>query len=188
MRLSLTKRIKENYNYMNKLILFFILLSTSSVNAQDYNPLVKEGAIWVISYIDDYGIDNYNAFKIESDTIVNNISYQKVYNSQVEPISGQTEFRFINKSLFGLIRETGKQVFLIKNENYIFLSGDCPLGEESLIYDFNLEIGDTIDLCNTMYFEDDPLIINEIETRIEFDIVSKIFSYSEFYGDGYLIE
>jgi len=171
---------------MNKLILFLILLSTSSSYCQDYNPLVKEGAIWVTTYFDDYGVDFYCAFKIESDTVVNNITYNKVFKSNIEPIAGQQEFRFLDRSFFGLIREVDKQVFFIRFEDYVFME-NCPIDEESLIYDFDIEVGDTLLMCNTVMVEGNSVIFSEIEDRVEFNIPSKVFLYSD-YDQEYLIE
>jgi len=171
---------------MYKLILFAILLSTSLSYSQDYNPLVKEGALWVTTYFDDFGVDEYCAFKIESDTMVNNVTYNKVYKSTVEPIEGQQEFRFLDRSLFGLIRESDKQVYFIRYEDYVFLE-NCPIDEESLIYDFNIEVGDTLSLCNTVMVAGNSVIFSEIQNRVEFNIPSKVFLYSD-YDQEYLIE
>lgn len=97
--------------------------------AQDYHPFPQSNAIWN-SVGDNMFSGNLWRFRygVQGDTIINNTNYTKVYSlfdtTLVHPWS----------TYFGGLRENdNKQVFLL-----------MPGFEETILYDFSLEVGDTI--------------------------------------------
>jgi len=117
---------------MKNSILFFYLcgmLITSNTFSQEYHPLPQENAIWN-TVGDNMFSGNLWRFRygVQGDTIINNQSYTKVYSlfdtTLVHPYS----------SYFGAIRENdSKQVYLL-----------MPEFEETMLYDFSMDVGDTI--------------------------------------------
>ena len=105
------------------------------MNVMAYTPIVVEGYKWNVVHI-GYGgtIDERiyltNREKIEGDSIVNDIVYKKLWESDDCEI-GKT-------SLLALIRENiAEQKVYAYNE-----------GVEVLLYDFDVEVGDTIKVWN----------------------------------------
>ncbi len=160
-------------------ILLFLFTCQTFVFSQDYSPLVKEGATWIM-YYDDDGAD-YWALRIEDDTIINDLTYRKLYKYDLGseltfpltyPIAFQNQ-----KSFSGLLREDSdtKKVYGILEMNTwnSFLSEECDIfmvynyGAELEIFDFNKTVGDVFDDCHL----DD----NEVGTEITTDTIIDIY-------------
>ncbi len=115
-----------------KLILFCIISLFCKVQAQkyQYHPIVNEELAW--SYCDIRGVENYYdltyyRFSFIGDILINDMQYKKVYR---EDCSG-------NKLYMGAFRENGKQIYGVSDQ---FAVDNI----EQLIYDFNMEEGDSI--------------------------------------------
>ena len=103
--------------------------------------------------------------KFEGDTVVNGKSYLKVFESQD---SLQTNWVQV-----GLIREDTNTHQVYFTDNYI---------NEGLLYDFDLEIGDTVYVENFYNSESVSLIVNNIDSIIiNGNSRKKYFLYSEEY-------
>lgn len=114
-----------------------ILISASfifSVMAfcQDYYPLVQENNEWNVLQVIFEGGNPWDTtfftqmYMISGDTIINELAYKKVFKSEEEiPVNWEYE---------GSIREEDEKVWYISHFN----------NEETLIYDFTLNVGDTM--------------------------------------------
>jgi len=109
---------------MKNLLLLSILFACSSIYSQS---ITDEGNTWHISQFDDWnGHSRTKIYSIQGDSMVNNLTYKKLYS--VNDTIPQTQV-----VLRGLIRQdTAKKVY--------FFNGI----EEKIIYDFNAEINDTL--------------------------------------------
>jgi hypothetical protein len=109
---------------MKKLLLFILLLQFSIVIAQ-FEPIIQEGKIWTEN-AGDFFEDTYYTitYRYNGTTTINSIEYT---NLEIA-IGVSNEF-----SLAGNYREENGQVFLREGNS------------ERLVYDFNLNIGDTFE-------------------------------------------
>lgn len=104
-----------------------------------YIPLVNEECVWsycdvVKAGLDEYDLD-YSQFKFNSDTIINDISYKKLFRHDCTS----------NKSYYvASMREENKKVYAVYSERQ----------QEQLIYNFNLVVGDSMQspYDDTYYF------------------------------------
>ncbi|MDD2550524.1 MAG: T9SS type A sorting domain-containing protein [Bacteroidales bacterium] len=144
---------------MKKISIGVILIALSSqLYPQEYNPFPKSNAIYHTAG-DNCFNDSIWSFKyaIYGDTIINSLTYSKVYEMY------DTTLLHPKSNYFAAVRENdSKQVFVL-----------FPWFDEFILYDFNLEVGDTIwyelggGLCyNNMFFE--PIthykVVDEIDT------------------------
>ena len=134
-------------NKLKLLTLLSLLVLIGQVEAQkDYLPLAIEDAQWVIERWDPQmtpPIRGYYGYKIMGDTIINDITYKKVYRREFEAVGNYWEPPFIisEEYLFGAVRDevsTGK-VYAIK---FVELVNTCSVNEEYLMFDYSLEVGD----------------------------------------------
>jgi len=146
----------------------FILCFSHFMKALDYEyvPLVNEEHIW--SYCDARRIGSgpveydlkYFHFQIKGDTVIQNITYKKVY---ADCSSNPTNYA-------ASIREENKKVYVVKlNEQ-----------QEKLTYDFNMEVGDRIQIDDYRYYEVSKIDMIEIAGKLR-------KCYNDFYG-GKMIE
>ena len=149
-----------------KLVLgVFIALISFSVSAQDYEyiPLVKPGLqlwTWDLGYLgyDDEAYRFRRYALTEEDTLINNITYKKLYEFT------DIEFNPLTAIYYGGFRENSQKQVFFKGERY----ND---NNEFMIYDFSLSAGDTFNLPynnEPSYFEIvaiDTLIYSGIPRR-----------------------
>lgn len=83
-------------------------------------------------------------FWFEGDSIINDKTYQKFWVSRDS---------LHNRRFEGLMREESKVVYYIQ-----------PGNNEGVLYDFNVEIGDTISIVNYFCFNAFPLTVYDIDT------------------------
>lgn len=129
-----------NYNIlivMRKLVLLLIIVIAT--NAMAYTPIVVGGYSWNVVCPWDYVGDNIERYtthveKIEGDSIVNGVTYKKLW--RYYPNNPE------KRSLVGLLREDveAQKVWAYGN------------GVEALMYDFDVEAGDTISLLSWLHF------------------------------------
>lgn len=106
------------------LFLFFFFLFFQNLSAQS---LLEEGNQWSTGSYDFMGNLYVKTIRIEGDTMVNNILYKKMLMTNEDPISS-------NWNLSGLVREDATQKIWKLNN----------LGDEELIYNLNISVGDTL--------------------------------------------
>ena len=132
---------------MKKLIYILLLLMSSMwLQAQE---IVDNQKIWSIltgHCLPDYTTYTTSFFKFDGDTIIDGELYQMVLISEDE---FQEEWFFYGS----FIREENKKVYL---REYF--------GEEGLIYDFNLQLGDTVVVNNPRAVSEVALVLTEIDS------------------------
>lgn len=141
----------QNINIMKKNIIFTVIsiLSFQFLIAQNYIPLAVEGAHWVIRYDKMETIEPVDGlweYYSTGDTTINQIDYKKVYKRELVITQDGPPFESEGPyQLYGLIRDDtmNRKVYAIK---YNALEG-CPENEEYLLYDFSINIGDSLELC-----------------------------------------
>ena len=129
--------------YTFKKVIFILLnfcIWNNSFGQANYQPFPNDSAVWDIHFHDSGSfpcfIGEEHLFYLEGDSVIGNLTYQKVYkeyiNINCSPTSG-------NKQLFFLLRQdiSAKRVYMLWNNL------------DSLLYDFNLHVGDTLPLSYT---------------------------------------
>lgn len=132
---------------MQKSILLLVgLLVSVLASAQTQFPIVQQDNEWNILIVTE-GMNSWDStyqtatLKINGDTTLNSQIYQKIYKS-VEEIP-------TNWTYHGALREDGQKVWFYSKTN----------NSESLIYDFNISVGDTINWLL------DPMIVDSITNK-----------------------
>ena len=85
-------------------------------------------------------INKVQHYGLSGDTIINGITYNKLYllNDTTLNISSEDEY-------LGGFRQEGKQVWFQPSSSLLYpLYDDLPYSEETLLYDFSKNVGDTI--------------------------------------------
>lgn len=130
------------------ILLLFFFLNSFSGKAQQYVPLVVDSAHWIVESCDVVALPPVGSaweYYILGDTIVNSIQYKKVYQRgwdyQYCSISYQTIYPY---QLFSLIREDTLTRKVYSTGGALF---GCTPGNDTLMYDFDLQIGDTVNSC-----------------------------------------
>ena len=148
--------------------LLFIFLSFT-VKSQDYIPLLDSTKQWNMtrtSYPQFEKSVYTHSVKIEmKDTVINGKTYQKVVSDTVHPLTEEQQ-----KGFFGYIREDT----LTKRVYYTVLDTNMlPFGfkenEERLLYDFSLELGDTVEVLST------PECVDFGESLIQLEVIDNEF-------------
>ncbi len=126
---------------MKKLIFFLILCSSFSVNAQTnvYHPFPDSNAVWRESNITSgYMWTKYHEYQyyINGDTSFNSVVYHKVYKTDSinlwEPLPNNIQY-YLNVLQFFIREDTNKRIWSYN-----------PAGLDYLLYDFNMNVGDTL--------------------------------------------
>ncbi|MBP8994198.1 MAG: T9SS type A sorting domain-containing protein [Bacteroidales bacterium] len=173
---------------MKKNILIALILFPLVAFPQDYEyiPFPVSGVIWSEVYqppLDMYGNfppPIYERFTLSGeDTIINEISYKKQY------IFSDSVFNKSNATCIGGIREDenkrvyfkGISIHFLKPSFAIIINNGGNEGDELLLYDFNISIGDTIKIDNLSMF-DEVIVVSSIDTVLIGDKYRKKFSFS----------
>lgn len=138
-----------------KTLIVIILCSLSSIlfiHAQNYVPFPEQNAVWLEheTWLDSHPKDNStctdNIYETDGDTTINNIKYIKLNRTTSKYVYGRvtnigctnqvTNPNYPYKSLFCLFRNDTSQ-----KKVYIW---DFYSQNERLLYDFNLNVNDTI--------------------------------------------
>ena len=113
------------------IILAIVILSAMSLRAEhEYIPFVEEGKVWV-EY--DYQA-NYYQMGISGTTIIDDKEYHNLYMESFNWWGGQVNSTTASVS-WGYIREENRRVYIRESIDR----------EELLIYDFGIQVGDTIE-------------------------------------------
>lgn len=141
---------------MKKLIIIsIILLNIFFTKAQKYTPFNLKDGIWLEIEYKKYGLygqptNYYYTYYSEGNVLVNNIIYYKFYY-ELLPIPSLGPAQSPVNIYWGLIRNDtlNKQIKVIKSEDTI----------ETILYDFNLNIGDKL-----YNFNKDSIIVTFIDS------------------------
>ncbi len=165
-------------------LLFSICCSISF--GQNYVPFPKSNAVWYNATAWNSGSQSsFNSYYnyLNGDTLINNITYHKIYecNDSTIPFASLPPpyINFIpftgGGGYFGAIREdSSKHVFYIPGY-------PNPPGPEYLLYDFNLNVGDTLSdtLFITMDNPNDTITVVSIDSIFDGLIYRKRFNLSQ---------
>jgi hypothetical protein len=116
--------------------------------AQMSSDFLNSGKVWNYVYdclMPDYQPIYYNMM-VSNDTVINNANYGKI----LYKLQSTTDWK-----LAGYIRQAGQKVFFL----------DSALTNEGIIYDFGLEIGDTITVFNH-FIKNNPhyITVNQVDS------------------------
>jgi hypothetical protein len=153
---------------MKRFYISLLLLSLTSIGfSQTYTPFLAEGKIWVVDYlyepdgwscnVPDGGGECYTEYyKLAGDTIINSTSYQILWLKQ-----RNNSMQAQNNSYGDFIRHAYLREDLVEQRVYMHrLSSlfdtycdqtDFSNAEEVKIYDFSLNINESIDRCAGSY-------------------------------------
>lgn len=146
-------------------IVFAVLMNTS-ISGQNF---ISSGKQWNVRQTFGHGMTT-EIFKIEGDSIVDSKSYKKIWVSY----DSLTTMAFQ-----GLLREESNVVYYIP-----------PDLSEGILYDFNLEIGDTISVKNIFCGDEEiPITVINIDTVDFFGISRKRWQLDSYGGsEEYWVE
>lgn len=132
---------------MKKLLyLSLFIIVTSSLEAQEIVDDNKQWSVLVGRCLPDYTTYSTSFYRFNNDTIIDDNLYQMVFISEDE---FQEEWFFFGS----FIREENKKVYY---REYF--------GEEGLIYDFNLQLGDTVVVDNPIAASEVTLVLSEVDS------------------------
>ncbi len=141
---------RDRLRCIKRLLIFIIIFQFSTeIKSQEYIPLAVEGAQWIVRYDDQYTpptVDLLWEYFASGDTCIGNKCYIKVFKRDLIPTDESPPFIPDGEyELFGFIRDDSinRKVYAIQSVGW----SPCPQNEEFLMYDFSLNIGDTVDFC-----------------------------------------
>jgi hypothetical protein len=181
---------------MRKFLFLFVLALFFSFtsHAQDYEPLLKEGAFWDVHTSEGAAFCDYNKrrYQIGSDTLINNRVYKKI---KMVAFQGQPNDHFPNLCIdppyhvdpnefetinFFLYEEITEQKVYIWAKDYITQNSF----QEYVLFDFNVEAGDVVN--NSYYNNGDSMTIIQVDIdsngRKKITVGAPINSYTEGVG------
>lgn len=172
------------------IITSLVLAFHAETEAQDYVPLAIDGAHWVV------GLDKVDTpipfdavweYHTNGDTMADGQTYLKVYRRDLElnesflpPFNPASAFELV-----ALMREDieERKVYATLLVNLPILFSNCPVGEESLLFDFSLAVGDTASFC-TLFWENE-YIINAINNATYWGMeIREFHTMGYFYLEG----
>ena len=127
---------KVNYYASTDIGLYKFYSSVDSIVENDYTPFIMNNAEWIINK-GGSGSIVWIKYSTKSDTVINSISYTNLAYKKLcsyQPLTDQTSYFDGPSGIIGGLREEDKRVYYL---NY-------TLEEETLIYDYNFEVGDTV--------------------------------------------
>ena len=135
--------------------------------------MAVQEAHWIIYAIDDSGAAHY-AYSIEGDTLIGGIYYKKMYlqllkNDVVDFEEFEPPYQIKAETLIGVIRDDlpNKKVYYQSFTNPLSGYDTCDVYKDVLLYDFSVEVGDTITGC-LQYDHNTPNVIDTIYSEFLF--------------------
>ncbi len=143
-------------------LLFIAAINYAS--AQQYKPTAVSGAHWIVIMTYevspnpvDGGIWEYYC---NGDTLINEIEYKIIYRRDLEITQSGPPFTPISDyELMGFMRDDtiARKVYGI--DWLTTYPDECPEGEEYLMFDFSLSVGDTTDICLFAFEQEEIMAI-----------------------------
>ena len=125
---------------MRFLVVILLSMFVGSASAQTYRPFPVDNGVWTYQSSDEWG--NHLAtgsFTLTGDTTINSLTYKKIQYAG------------------GSIREVGKIIY--------FVPDTSSTGAEYVLYDFNLNLGDTVtDFYGGHDCESDTIIVHTVDS------------------------
>lgn len=147
--------------------------------AQEYVTFPTQNTVWAeYFYAGEIALANvYHYFALkENDTIINGSEYHKLYCS--------FDTTFTENELCGGLREENKRIYYysINNLNKEIINSPIPANYEVLLYDFNLQPGDTITNEIFRLRHIDKLIVANLDSIFIENKYRKRYSFKTEYG------
>ena len=143
--------MKTKFYYITAILSMLIMALTVKAQEAEYEyvPIVREGVEWGYKTLAPFfnPKSDYYRIQLKGDTVINDRTYKRCYAYQTATLDTATA------SLHGFLREEDKRVYFIPNpkeEDFIGTWWSMKMfyqemynDEERMIYDFNLNKGDT---------------------------------------------
>ena len=133
-------------------VIALMMMGGMTMKAQDYHPIVEEGKQWNVLFSYPWSPPEpqhkyTDIYKIEGDTLVDGVSYKVMYTTRNENLTGW--------SVCGVIRETEDKQVLYRRDGSAY---------DEILYDFSMEVGDTIIMSGNGFYPNWMFVIetNEI--------------------------
>jgi hypothetical protein len=166
----------KNCTAMKKLltIALFSLAFSSIAQVPDYfddNPQWRQDW-WFGGAMPCLEIYNY-VYYLGGDSVVGDFTYKKVFTRGEKDLSWQGPWpppdttctgSYLYEYLVALIRQDGLQMYINHGDN------------ETLLYDFDLNVGDTLP-ASYFYYPEDDVVVNGIDSILIGDSYRKIFDF-----------
>jgi hypothetical protein len=170
---------------MKKIIFISLAFAFLKANTQTYQyvPFPTENAVWSEEYWfsseNKYSIHSYERFAINGeDTLINNKVYKKLY------LFYDTIFNSNTAIYLGGIREENKKIYYLGDTVHQGkpLTDYYGFNQEILLYDFSLNIGDTLPTVATTpcNFIISPTFVTEIDTVLIGNKFRKVFKFNTY--------
>jgi hypothetical protein len=178
------------------LLILFYAFCLNVVMAQEYHPIIEDDKVWLEAYYVGSNICSYESvyqMRFGGDTLIEGNIYRKILKRNFSPISSGpycppfVASEFENQAGAFMREDTAAQQVFVWIADY-----DNPEGHEVLMYDFTLEVGDTIPLSSyltgnqvrTIQSIEDYTLVNG-DTRRKFNLELDEISYIEGIGSEY---
>ncbi|MBN2635081.1 MAG: T9SS type A sorting domain-containing protein [Prolixibacteraceae bacterium] len=166
------------YKYLYSIqIVSILLFCKMGLNAQEYHPFPTQNTVWTEYYYPGGGDFNsfHNYALKDKDTIILGKHYQKLYHSY--------DTIFTEDKVCGALREEDKRIYYYSIDSLINLSTPIPIDTEIILYDFNLQVGDTI-TADQYRLRAEALVV----TKIDSILIGTEFKKRYYFGwDGDII-
>ncbi len=135
-------------------VIALMMMGGMTMKAQDYHPIVEDGKQWNVLFSYPWNPPEpphryTDIYKIEGDTLVDGVPYKVMYATRNEDLTGW--------NLWGFLRET--------EDGQVF-SRRPSTSDEQLLYDFSMEVGDTICMCDYGYDECCMVVVEKGEILV----------------------
>jgi hypothetical protein len=163
--------------YYLVLILLFTGLWTQAQDEYEYTPFPDSNAIWSEYYEPPFGSGEdpyYHALALfNEDTVINSITYQKLFRLK-DTVLNRDKAEYIG----GIREDSAKRVYFKGTPIDYLMPSDNVFNEndEVLLYDFSIEVGDTL-YDGNYSLSYDYLVVENIDTVIENEELRKKYSF-----------
>jgi len=134
---------------MRKILLGILIFSSIAVKSQDYKPFNFANGIWIMNYHEYEGPTYDFQYYCVGDTVLNNQTYHKLYRYTIKLWYIWEKYL----EYYGAIRNdtANRKIILVENGQ----------DEPEILYNFNLQIGDTVKEGIGKHFD---LVVTEIDS------------------------
>lgn len=143
-----------------KTYLFILLIMVGfSLYAQTYHPFPTKNTLWTEMYFNPYPNEysEFHCFALkDNDTTINSKLYHKLYHS--------TDTLFTEANLCGAIREENKRVYYYSINSLTYRFMEIEAKKEYVLYDFSLNICDTIKNDSFSISSTDKLVVFSVDS------------------------
>ncbi|MBN2175636.1 MAG: T9SS type A sorting domain-containing protein [Bacteroidales bacterium] len=158
------------------IIAILIFFEFSGFSQSPYYPLIDTGKTWHVMEAFFPGPTLTYIYKCDEDTVINNEIYKILYSSMEEFPASWIKMGFLRE-------DSSRKVFYSPLSSLDF--------EPALVYDFNVEAGDTITI--TSFFQSYPYEVEFVVTTVDSILINgdyrrRINLSCEYYGQNFWIE